>query len=70
MLMMNLEIQWLMLLSRIRNFFKDESGEVNLVAIIFLIVVAISLAIVFREGIRNVIDALMIHITGRIYELD
>lgn len=44
--------------SKIREFFSKENGEVNIVAIVVLIGIAVLLAIVFRESIEKLIKTL------------
>ena len=42
----------------IKNFFTDEKGAVDLVAIVVLIGIAIALAVVFRTQIENILKEL------------
>ena len=42
----------------ISEFLTDESGEVNIVAIVVLIGIAILLAIVFRDNIKGLLKSL------------
>lgn len=44
--------------SKIREFFSKENGEVNIVAIVVLIGIAVLLAIVFRGAIENLLKSL------------
>ena len=41
-----------------RSFLSDESGEVNVVAIVVLIGVAVLLAIIFRDAIGDLLNTL------------
>ncbi|MBQ3524398.1 MAG: flagellin-like protein [Clostridia bacterium] len=41
------------------NFFKDEKGEVNVVAIVVLIAVAVVLALFFKEEIAGILSDLL-----------
>lgn len=43
---------------KLRNLFSDESGEVNIVAIVVLIGIAVLLALVFKEQIENLLGQL------------
>jgi len=47
------------------KFFRDEKGEVNIVAIVVLIGIAVVLAIVFKDAITNLIKSLLNTITGK-----
>lgn len=40
------------------NFFKKENGEVNIIAIVILIGIAIMLALIFKERISTLIGSL------------
>ncbi|MDR1328138.1 MAG: flagellin-like protein [Oscillospiraceae bacterium] len=44
--------------ARLREFFTKEDGEVNIVAIVVLIGIAIVLAIIFRNNISNLLNRL------------
>jgi len=44
--------------SKIREFFSKENGEVNIVAIVVLIGIAVLLAIIFRGAIENLLKTL------------
>ena len=50
--------------NKVRDFFSKENGEVNIVAIVVLIGVAVILAIVFKDAIKKLIDALFTAIQG------
>lgn len=43
---------------KIQEFFSKESGEVNIVAIVVLIGIAVLLAIIFRGFIENLLQSL------------
>ncbi len=43
---------------KIREFFSKENGEVNIVAIVVLIGIAVLLAILFRGAIENLLKTL------------
>jgi len=53
-----LELFTLAAIIRIKTFFKDEDGEVNIVAIVILIGIAVILAILFRDYISNLLKLL------------
>lgn len=61
----NLLIKALIAKNRIRTFLKDEKGEVNVVAIIVLIAVAIVTAGVFKEQIGNLVVNLFKNLTSK-----
>ena len=44
---------------KVQRFLYDESGEVNIVTTVVLIGIAITLAIVFRDGIKTLLETLM-----------
>lgn len=48
----------------LHEFFADESGEVNVVAIVVLIGVAVALALLFKNQITTLITTLIGNITG------
>ena len=50
--------------AKIHRFVYDEKGEVNIVAIVILIGIAVALAIIFRGAIENLIKSLLGQITG------
>lgn len=50
------------------KFFTNERGEVNVVAIVVLIAVAVVLALLFKEQIANLIRNLINQISGRAQE--
>lgn len=43
---------------RIDNFFKKEDGEVNIIAIVVLIGIAILLALIFKDRIASLINSM------------
>ncbi len=49
---------------RVREVFADETGEVNVVAIVVLIGVAVLLAILFKEQITSMLNDLFSTISG------
>ncbi len=49
----------------LREFFTNESGEVNVVAIIVLIGVAVALALIFKEQITELIKTLVGKLTTK-----
>lgn len=63
MMMQNLMMMATMARMKIRNFFSDEKGEVNIVAIVVLIGIAVLLALIFKEQIENLLDTLFGTIT-------
>lgn len=50
---------------KLRELFSDEKGEVNIVAIVVLIGIAVLLALVFKEKIIELLDSLFGTITGK-----
>ncbi len=49
---------------RLRAFLTDEEGDVNIVSMVVLIGIAVLLAIVFRDAIKNLINNLLATISG------
>ncbi len=45
--------------AKLYNFFHDEKGEVNIVATVVLIGIAVILAIVFKDAIKALIEKLL-----------
>ncbi|MEE1124899.1 MAG: Flp1 family type IVb pilin [Acutalibacteraceae bacterium] len=63
-----MKMQQLMLMGtvakmRLREFFSDEKGEVNIVAIVVLIGIAVLLALVFKEQVTGLLETLFGTIT-------
>lgn len=50
--------------NKLRTFLTKESGEVNIVAIVVLIGVAVILAMIFKDAISNLIETLISSISG------
>lgn len=50
--------------AKLYNFFHDEKGEVNIVATVVLIGIAVLLAIIFKDAISNLIKSLLNTING------
>lgn len=48
-----------------REFFADETGEVNIIAIVILIGIAVALAILFRDQLNKLFNVLWSNITGK-----
>ncbi|HJA80205.1 MAG TPA: flagellin-like protein [Candidatus Mediterraneibacter intestinipullorum] len=48
---------------KLRDLFSDEKGEVNIVAIVVLIGIAVLLALIFKEQIENLLETLFQTIT-------
>ena len=48
---------YLKTMSQIEKFRNDERGEVNMIAIVLIIIVVIGLVAVFKEGIKGVLEA-------------
>lgn len=63
MLMQNLMMFGNFAKFKVRQLFTDEKGEVNIVAIVVLIGIAVLLALVFREQIEGLLDTLFKSIT-------
>ena len=49
----------------VRDFFIEENGEVNVVAIVVLIAVAVTLALLFKTQIAGLIRTLIGKISGK-----
>lgn len=61
--MQNLKIMATMAKMKLRQFFSDEKGEVNIVAIVVLIGIAVLLALVFKGEIEKLLESLFGTIT-------
>lgn len=61
--MQNLMIWATMAKFKVADFFSDEKGEVNIVAMVVLMGVAVFLAIVFRNQISDLLDTLFVKLT-------
>ncbi len=65
MLQQRLELFIGFVAGRLSKLFKDEKGEVNVVAIVVLIGIAIALAIIFRKAIGSLLTDLINMIRGK-----
>ncbi len=63
-MMQNLKLMGTMAKMKLRNFFSDEKGEVNIVAIVVLIGIAVLLALIFKDKIEALLDSLFGTITN------
>lgn len=52
------------LLEGVHNFITDEKGDVNIVSIVVLIGLVVFIAMLFREQVERLIEALFTKITG------
>lgn len=50
--------------NKVSNFMSDERGDVNVVSIVVLIGIAIILAIVFKDGIKKLLNTMISSITS------
>ena len=50
---------------KLREIFTNEKGEVNIVAIVILIGIAVALALIFRKQIESLITTLLDTITNK-----
>lgn len=50
---------------KVRMFFTDEKGEVNIVTIVVLIGIAVLLALVFKDQISGLLESLFTTITNQ-----
>lgn len=55
---------YFMICCSVQNFFRDEEGAVDIVAIVVLIGIAVLLAILFREQIQSLLESLFATIQG------
>jgi flagellin-like protein len=55
--------------AKIGRFIKDERGEVNIVATIILLGIAVLLAVAFREQIGELVNEIFTKISGKGEEL-
>lgn len=44
--------------SKVKRFFRDESGETNIIAIILIILVVIVLAAIFKQQLTSIVNSL------------
>lgn len=51
--------------AKVRSFFVKENGEVNIIAMVILIVIAIGLAVLFRNQISTLVHNLFEQIRGK-----
>lgn len=58
MFMQNLKMMGALAKAKVRNFFSDEKGEVNIVAIVVIIGIAVLLALFFKEQIKELLESL------------
>ena len=61
---MNLTMMKVWLQAKLGRFFKEEKGEVNIVAMVVLIGIAVILALVFKDAISNLINGMLKQIQG------
>ncbi len=57
-MMQNLMIMGTMAKAKLRQFFSDERGDVNIVSIVVLIGIAVLLALVFKDQIEGLLESL------------
>lgn len=55
--------------ARVKEMLRDERGEVNLIAILLIIVVVVGLVIIFRDNIEGLIDSIFNNINEGIEEV-
>lgn len=60
----NLTMMKMWLQAKLGKFVKDEKGEVNIVAMVILIGIAVVLAIIFKDAIGSLINSLLNQIKG------
>lgn len=48
-----------MLKNIINNFIKDEAGEVNMIAIVLILIVVIILAVIFKDGLEQLLKTIL-----------
>lgn len=60
----NLTMMKMWLQAKLGKFVKDEKGEVNIVAMVILIGIAVVLAIIFKDAIGGLINSLLNQIKG------
>lgn len=62
--MNNLTMMKMWIQAKLSKFVKDEKGEVNIVAMVILIGIAVVLAIIFKDAIGGLINSLLNQIKG------
>ena len=60
-----LNVLWMSLKLKAKSFLQKEKGDVNVVAIVVLIGVAVLLAIIFKDAISGLITELIESIKGK-----
>lgn len=60
----NLTMMKMWFQAKLGKFVKDEKGEVNIVAMVILIGIAVVLAIIFKDAIGGLINSLLNQIKG------
>ena len=61
---MNLTMMKVWLQAKLGRFFKEEKGEVNIVAMVVLIGIAVILALIFKDAIAGLINSMLENIQG------
>ena len=61
---MNIAMMKLWIQAKLGKFVKDEKGEVNIVAMVILIGIAVVLAIIFKDAIGELITSMLTQIKG------
>lgn len=59
-----LNVMRMALTARVKAFLKEEKGAVDIVAIVVMIGIAVVLALVFRNAIKDLLDSLLQTISG------
>ena len=62
-MLQNIKMMGLMAKYKLTKLFSEEKGEVNIVAIVVLIGIAVLLALIFKDQIENLLDTLFGTIT-------
>lgn len=52
--------------ARAQRIFRDERGEVNIVATVLLIVVAVALVVIFRDRMKTLLGSIFDSIDGKV----
>ena len=58
MLMQKIKFAGMAAKAKLRKFFSDEKGEVNIVAIVVIIGIAVLLALIFKQQISDLLTSL------------
>lgn len=56
-------------IKKIREYLRDESGEINMIAIALLLIIVIALAVIFKDNITKILKDIFEKISNEIKSL-